>query len=189
MATERPWYRPHRITWVVIAVVIWGVAAQVCDPGRRRSVDLDLATTLEFFECGWPIDAVQIIETHDWIDASTLRCTDIAFDFYGGELLLDLIVCSWLVVSTGFVCERLRSARHPQFTLRQLVLVTFVVCVLLTLGVHGIPQGNITHADPDNLWYLLKKPSWWPVLFAIGCTIYSFVCLIKWEWSLARRPR
>ena len=190
---KRPWYRLHWLTWLVLGLVLLVLA-----PRQRAEFHSYLLAGTGYLwkasYCGWPLVDLNIKET---VALGGTARPKVEYHWRGVPLAVNLLICSALAISTVFVTERLVRARpRMQFSIRSLLILISVVAILLTMMSNEfIHEPDISDRSRRALmyWMELKNPLRWPLLFALGCTIYSSGWLIGFAavrgWSLISLTR
>jgi hypothetical protein len=161
-APKRPWYRLHMLTCLVLVVIGY----TLIDREVRRSV-------------GFPISSLSYVsekanhQTLSWF----------------------LLFCLLLITATVHVFELwLRSPNRLHLSLGSLFCLIGVAAILTGI-VNGDFYDSLVWLGLPTLllisWDDLRHPLNWPLLLALGCTIYSLgwlVCFVVLRlWSLVRR--
>ena len=183
---KRPWYRLHWVTWVVLLIVGWAIGWCQVDDTRQTQFNRSGFVSAYFASHGWPFKA--LVERYSlW----GIRTFDVEL-VNSVALALDVALSFILLGSTALVSERwIRGPKRLQLQLKTLLSVTAVVALSVLLvtqrettwwwrlrneldlvrnyqvvipEVSSDPSLGPLHLQP---WYVR-----FPVIFAIGCTIY-----------------
>lgn len=190
-APSHPWYRLHWLTWLALAGLLWTLVQREreAEPGLRFSID-----SLNYMEntlFGWPREHLYLMEHGGGMNGSPT----FDYDWNISNLMFNLLLCLLLTIATVHALEFwLRRPNRWQVTLGGLLGLTGVVAVLVaivsgnidaSLGWLGLSRLYLFH------WSELRQPQRWPLLFALGCGVYSLgwlTCLVvSRAWSLFRR--
>ena len=189
---KRPWYRLHWLTWLVLVLLVVGL-----DDWEReeRLIATSGFANFTLTGFGWPIEHGRLFGKHVAFPKLERSAAECSWDMLA--LATNSIVCVLLVLSTAVIVERcLRSPNRLQLSLRSLMAITAITGIMLCIAVQSETleaailwmtkmDSHILSAD-DLSW-----PPHWPVLFALGCTIYSLGWLVCFAvlriWSLVRR--
>ncbi|HUE71625.1 MAG TPA: hypothetical protein VMP01_12135 [Pirellulaceae bacterium] len=191
-AVKRPWYRLHWVTWVVVVILVWTLINRELE---ARLVGLSLSFSyISDTLYGWPVDHLTVVESGSLLrrPGQQLR---FEYRWHYPQLVFNVVFCLLLSVSTVHVMElRLRSPNHMQLSLRSLLVVTAIAACLAGLAGgnidFGLPWVGVRSSWLIN-WYDLRRPVRWPLIFALGCTIYSLgwlaLAFLRRAYSFVRR--
>lgn len=179
---KRPWYRLHWVTWTVVAVVLGALI------NRQMAVQTGgWASPLSYAEWthfGWPFIHLDLMETAQALPGSVQPYlkygqADFKYDWRPLALATNVFTLLLFLGSTAFVVESfLRNYRRLQFSVRNVIVITGVVGVILALlGYEAAFQFGARWLFGLELSYLVawrdfQRPVYWPVLFGLACTLY-----------------
>ncbi|MBC7854632.1 MAG: hypothetical protein IAF94_14465 [Pirellulaceae bacterium] len=204
-APKRPWYRLHWLTVAVCSVVLGAVVFREMEQneqGRGHGTNDFGPISFVEYESGWPLR-----HRYVWIDFTTLPSGIPATSTLGHlmpwALTVNVLLGLILVMSAMITVEhRCRTVKLWQVTLREMLVVTAILALLLWLAMEEerllFPLSKsgtdvaFLHEPHDFSRPLLGLvyPHRWPILFGLGCTVY----LLGWltchlatrAWSLLR---
>lgn len=185
---KRPWYRPHRSTFLALALVI-AVLVLLIVPGKRLSFSSDGTVTIGQYVHGWPwtflrkptsmgkLTDASPYDVAPWRTAASWRfaSTDATQTrFYPGQLAADIVVASAILLAAGaaFECWRRRRLRAWQFSLREMFLLTLAVAAVgawyrtnrqeadAQEQVGRLIESALPQRGEDHLWESYCGPEW-----------------------------
>jgi hypothetical protein len=192
---HRHWYRLNLLTWLVTVVV---AVALVCRQIEKQNEFAfgGLGRTTHSFDTGWPLTHREFTESYvpfNWTSKES------SSHWHLGRLIANCAVCCLLIVSTMVVSERwLRQRSRLQLSLRSLMLLAWVVGAMVMLL---NAEWELPFRDFSDAWVYWSIISWldfavparWPILFAVGCSIYLagelIWHLVAYAWNGAARLR
>lgn len=146
---------------------------------------------IEITRFGWPWEHLKVVEHGGGMNDSPT----FAYDWNISNLMFNLLLCLLLTIATVHALELwLRRPNRWQVTLGGLLGLTGVVAVLVAI-VSGSINASLDWLGLSSLyllhWSELHQPQRWPLLFALGCGVYSLGWLtcfvVSRTWSLFRR--
>jgi hypothetical protein len=179
---NRPWYRLHWVTWTVVAVMLLAlVNRQIAVQSGSGASDYRYTKWTHF---GWPFIHLDLRETGPALPGSVqpnIKYGQPVFKYDRRPLALAINVLALLLflVSSAFVVETfLRNYRKRQFSLRNLILITGVLGVMLALfsyepafafGARWLFGLELSYLVS---WRDFQRPLLWPVVFGLACPLY-----------------
>jgi hypothetical protein len=175
-SSSRPWYRLHWLTWLVVAVVVGASGNK-----ERQSPYIPVyVTNGKRTWHGWPKIC---LEMERGIPAFMPAGSppNVSYHWVYPALVINVLVWLALTGSTAFIVERwLRNAKRFQLSLGTTLawLVVFGIVMTMLNGTFN----NDAHVAymPGELvdfhlptWGSLQHSIWWPLLFALACTIFT----------------
>ena len=202
-APTRRWYRLHWVTWLFVIVEIGALG--YCQWVPQLAWIYGSVYTYEMTNHGWPLCEIEEIGSGVWGGPLPM---DYEYTYFIPSLIINVLFWLYLLTSIAFVVEmRMRRSKRWQFSLMDLLKLTAVVAVVLTLVVR---RGEIYEA----LWGAALKPSLalervifmspifqryahliWSIsviliLFGLGCEIYTLGSFASFAtrrlWSFTR---
>ena len=160
---QRPWYRWHWQTWLMIALTVLALGNQQ----RLDSATGDLhhggGMYHNLSDQGWPYECVTVQES-GWLLARPTELPTFKFHWRVRPASFNVAICLILIACTAFVVERWTQHRH-RFRLSLVNLLTLMMVTSVLIAV--------LHVLRLLSWDSLLSPLAWPLLFAFGCTIYT----------------
>ena len=199
-APKRPWYRLRWLTWLLLAMVAGAFISRQMEKELIFGIG-DLGMLFERFSVGWPLQHAEYVSSQSMLKGSKLVLNgpiSIESEWFIWPFLVNSAFGFVLVASTAIIGERwVRRERRLQINLQQILIAMATFGVLLTLSrPWTVGYGDLDLDTFSMQWSLvgmddLRVPLRWPLLFALGCTIYSLgwlACLTVLRcWSLLRR--
>jgi hypothetical protein len=190
-AAKRPWYRLHWLTWVVMALVISAIGNRQME--ARWSRYPSSYGYIKDIRIGWPTIHLTSTERGSMFPEPGDK-PSFTYHWHYSRLVFNLVLCLILTAATGHVLELwLRSPNRMQVTLGSLLGFMSVLAVLAGLASETI-EFTIPWFDLRSyglfIWDDLRRPLQWPILFALGCMLYSLgwlaLALLRWAYRLIR---
>ena len=203
---KRPWYRLHWLTVAIFSVVLGAVVYREMEQNQQsKGHGKNEFGPISFvvYECGWPVRHRYVFIENTTLPSS-VPATASQRHLVPWALTFNVLLGLILVMSAMITVEhRCRTVKLWQVTLREMLVVTAILALLLWLAMEEerllFPLSNsgtdvtFLHEPHDFNSPLLglMYPQSWPILFALGCTVYLLgwlVCFVVLRcWSLARR--
>lgn len=200
-ASKRPWYRLHWLTWVIAVTVLAVFVSRQLEKELVLGIG-NLGMYSQRSSVGWPFQHAEVVDS----GAMTMtgpgpivpRTASTTYEWFVWPLVANCSFSFLFVASTTLVCECwLRRERRLQINLRQSLVALAILGVLLTLSrPWTVGYRDLDRENFEMEWSLigiadLTTPLRWPLLIALGCTIYSLAWLVCFVifcgWSLLRR--
>ncbi len=189
-APKRPWYRLHWVTWVVVIILVWTLFSRGSEAGFR-GIDSSFYYRKEN-AYGWPAKHLTVVEWGTFLRPNNPPTVE--HKWHVRELVFNAGFGFMLVLASVFAFELwMRTRKRTQLTLGSMLGLTAVAACLA-----GLASGSIDFWLPAVFirsswlisWYDLQRPVMWPLIFAMGCTIYSLgwlaLALLRRAYRLVR---
>ena len=170
----RAWYRLHWLTCLVCGVLVWAIVDTECE--RRFVGGASSFGYVFLFDFGWPQTHLNDIESGILGPRPGDPEPTHEYQWKPIGLTVNLSVCVIFLAATAYVCEAwLRRRKRWQFSLRQFLIATAMVRVLLgTVRIDSLPPVQIHWL---GCWFELGRPLHWPLLLGFVCAVDASVAL------------